>query len=89
VLENGANAAALAVLATHDLELQTGGKVFDNTKTDYATRVAVSAISFGPALGGEAGVTKLLKAIASAPRSTADSAAVTKLNNFSHHHRKS
>ena len=82
VLENGANAAALAVLATHDLELQTGGKVFDNTKTDYSARVAASAINFGNALGGEAGISKLLKAIASAPRSTADSAAVTKLNNL-------
>jgi len=80
VLENGANAAALAVLATHDLELQTGGKVFDNTKTDYAARVAGSAITYAAALGGETGIAKLLKAIAAAPRSTADSAAVAKLN---------
>ena len=35
VLENGASAAALAILATHDVELQVGGSVFDNTKTNY------------------------------------------------------
>ena len=80
MLENGANAAALAVLATHDLELQTGGKVFDNSKTDYAARVAGSAITYAAALGGETGIAKLLKAIAAAPRSTADAAAVAKLN---------
>ena len=79
VLENGANAAALAVLATHDLELQTGGAVFDNTKTNYASRVVSSSITYGAALGGETGVAKLLKAIAVAPRATANSDAVAKL----------
>ena len=82
VLENGANAAALAVLATHDLELQTGGAVFDNSKTDYSTRVAGSSLAFSAALGGDAGISKLLKAIASAPRANADPAAVAKLNNL-------
>jgi len=82
VLENGANAAALAVLATHDLELQTGGAVFDNSKTDYSTRVAGSSLAFSAALGGDAGISKLLKAIASAPRAKADPAAVAKLNNL-------
>ncbi|NDC81616.1 MAG: hypothetical protein EBZ79_03030, partial [Actinobacteria bacterium] len=38
-LENLANAAALAVLATHDVELQAGGAIFDNTATDYSARL--------------------------------------------------
>jgi len=38
-LENLATAAALGVLATHDIEQQAGGAVFDNTATDYAARV--------------------------------------------------
>ena len=79
VLENGANAAALAVLATHDLELQTGGAVFDNSKTDYASRVTASSTTYSAALGGDAGIAKLLKAIAAAPRATANPAAVAKL----------
>jgi hypothetical protein len=82
VLENGANAAALAVLATHDLELQTGGAVFDNTKTDYSTRVTGSAITYSAALGGDAGTAKLLAAIKSAPRAEANPAAVAKLNSL-------
>jgi len=85
VLENGANAAALAVLATHDLELQTGGAVFDNSKTDYSTRVAGSSLAFSAALGGDAGISKLLKAIASAPRAKADPAAVAKLKTLTSH----
>jgi hypothetical protein len=82
VLENGANAAALAVLATHDLELQTGGAVFDNSKTNYANRVVGSSLIFANALGGESGITKLLKAIAIAPRVIANPDAVVKLNNL-------
>lgn len=82
VLENGANAAALAVLATHDLELQTGGAVFDNSKTNYSNRVTFSAPSFSNALGGEAGISKLLKALADAPRTQANAAAVAKLNSL-------
>lgn len=82
VLENGANAAALAVLATHDVELQTGGAVFDNTKTNYSNRVTFSAPNFANALGGEAAIGKLLKAIESAPRASANSAAVAKLNSL-------
>jgi hypothetical protein len=70
------------VLATHDLELQTGGAVFDNSKTNYANRVAGSSLVFANALGGEAGITKLLKAIAAAPRATANPEAVTKLKSL-------
>jgi hypothetical protein len=36
ILENGVTAAALAVLITYDVELQSGGAIFDNTKTHYA-----------------------------------------------------
>ena len=82
VLENGANAAALAVLATHDLELQTGGAVFDNTKTDYSSRVTASAMTYSAALGGDAATAKLLDAIKNAPRAQANSAAVAKLNSL-------
>lgn len=79
VLENGASAAALAVLATHDLELQVGGSVFDNTKTNYGSRVVASSITYSAALGGDASITKMLKAIADAPRVTANSDAAAKL----------
>jgi len=80
VLENGASAAALAILATHDVELQVGGSVFDNTKTNYANRVTFSSVSFANALGGATGISKLLQAIAAAPRVSANPAAVAKLN---------
>jgi hypothetical protein len=66
VLENGANAAILAILATQDVELQAGGSVFDNTATDYAARVAESSVIYNAALSGNTAITAMLGALSAA-----------------------
>ena len=84
-LQNVANAAALAVLATHDLELQAGGAVFDNTTTDYAARIADEQFSWASALSGTSGTAGLLSVLAASPRAKADPAAVAKLKTLTSH----
>jgi pimeloyl-ACP methyl ester carboxylesterase len=84
-LENVANAAALAVLATHDLELQAGGAVFDNTTTDYSARVAEDQFAWASALSGTSGTAGLLSVLAASPRAKADPAAVAKLKTLASH----
>jgi pimeloyl-ACP methyl ester carboxylesterase len=84
-LENVANAAALAVLATHDLELQAGGAVFDNTATDYAARVSAEQFVWSSALSGVSGTAGLLSVLAASPRAKADAAAVAKLKTLASH----
>ena len=84
-LENVANAAALAVLATHDLELQAGGAVFDNTATDYAARVAEDQFAWSSALSGVSGTQGLLSVLAASPRAKADPAAVAKMKALASH----
>ena len=84
-LENVANAAALAVLATHDLELQAGGAVFDNTNTDYAARMADEQFAWASALSGASGTAGLLSVLAASPRAKADPAAVAKLKTLASH----
>lgn len=79
VLENGANAAILGILATQDIELQAGGAVFDNTKTDYTARVADSSVIFNAALSGNAVVAGLLGLLAASPRAVGDPAAMAKM----------
>jgi pimeloyl-ACP methyl ester carboxylesterase len=71
VLENGANAAILAILATQDVELQAGGTVFDNTKTDYSARVADSSVIYNAALSGNTAITAMLGVLQTSPRVTA------------------
>ena len=74
VLENGFTAAGLAVLGTYDLEKQSGGAFFDNSKTDYAKRVAVEKSIWNIALSGSAaiaGIQTVLGMAAVAPRWTA------------------
>jgi pimeloyl-ACP methyl ester carboxylesterase len=66
VLENGANAAILAILATQDVELQAGGSVFDNSTTDYSARVADSAVIYNAALSGNTAITAMLGALSPA-----------------------
>ena len=84
ILENGTNAAALAVLATQDLESQVGGAFFDNTKTDYAARVEGERVIFNAALSGNTAIDALLGALSAAnpgaPRAKANPAAVAKMN---------
>ena len=84
-LENVANAAALAVLATHDLELQAGGPVFDNTATDYSARVAEEQFAWSSALSGVSGTQGLLSVLAASPRAKADPAAVAKMKALASH----
>jgi hypothetical protein len=83
ILENGTNAAALAILATQDVEMQAGGAVFDNTKTDYASRIQSERVIFNAALSGVTVINALLGAVSSAnpgaPRAIANPAAVAKM----------
>ena len=83
ILENGTNAAALAVLATQDVENQSGGAIFDNTKTDYAARIEGERVIFNAALSGNTVIEALLGALSAAnpgaPRAAANPAAVAKM----------
>ena len=84
ILENGTNAAALAILATQDVENQVGGAIFDNTKTDYSARVDGERVIYNAALSGNTVIDALLGALSAAnpgaPRAKADPAAVAKMN---------
>jgi alpha-beta hydrolase superfamily lysophospholipase len=84
-LENLGNAAALGVLAMHDIEQQAGGAFFDNTKTDYAARIADEQFSWASALSGASGTAGLLSVLAASPRAKADPAAVAKLKTLTSH----
>jgi pimeloyl-ACP methyl ester carboxylesterase len=83
VLENGAEAAALAVLANYDMERRAGGIVYGNATTNFAKRlgddsqVYAAALSGGTATNGMIGYLQFL-----APKVTADAAAVAKLNSL-------
>ena len=83
VLENGAQAAALAVIATLDLEQQTGGAFYDNSKTDYAARVSDDLVSYNAALSGTTAINGMLAflnpANPDAPRWTETNGAHAKL----------
>ena len=84
ILENGTNAAALAVLATQDVELQAGGAIFDNTKTDYSARIENERVVFNAALSGNTVTDALLGALSAAnpgaPRAVGNAAAIAKMN---------
>lgn len=82
VLENGANAAILAILATQDVELQAGGSVFDNTSTDYAARVAESSVIYNAALSGNTAITAMLGALSSANPGAPRAKATAKLTSL-------
>mgnify|MGYP006272475731 CR=1 FL=1 len=79
VLENGANAAVLGVLVTRDVEKQSGGAIFDNTKTDYASRVASESSVFSAALSGATATNGMLGYLKVAPRATGNAAAIAKM----------
>ena len=84
VLENGAQAAILAVMANYDAEMTYGGIVFDNSKTNYATRLGDDAVTFRAGLTGQSGITGMLSYLSAlnpaAPRVTANAEAVAKMN---------
>jgi pimeloyl-ACP methyl ester carboxylesterase len=83
ILENGTEAAALAIMATQDVENQVGGAIFDNTKTDYAARIDGERVIFNAALSGNTVIDALLGALSpanpGAPRAVANPAAVAKM----------
>ena len=80
ILENGASAGALAVLALHDVESQAGGAIFDNTKTDYEARVAESSVIYNSGLSGNTALQAMLGVLKASPRFTANADAVAKMN---------
>jgi pimeloyl-ACP methyl ester carboxylesterase len=83
VLENGAQAAALAVLANYDMERRAGGIVYDNSKTNFATRLGDDSQVFAAALSGGTATTGMVGYLQYlAPKVTADAAAVAKLNSL-------
>jgi len=79
VLENMGATLNYATLLIADGELLAGGKVYDNTKTDYAARVAADADIYSFALSGNSAVAGIIGALAATPRETADAAAVAKI----------
>ena len=85
ILENGVQSAALGVLVTYDVEQQSGGAIFDNTKTDYAARVASSAQVFNAGLSGATATGGLLQYLAAAPRATASATAIAKMRTLVQH----
>lgn len=88
ILENGTNAAALAILATQDVELQAGGAIFDNTKTDYVARIENERVIFNAALSGNTAIDALLGALSTAnpgaPRAVGNAAAMAKMATLQH-----
>ena len=84
VLENGAQAAILAVIANYDMEVRYGGVVFDNSKTNYATRLGDDGVTFRAGLTGQSGITGMLSYLSAlnpaAPRVTSSADAVAKMN---------
>jgi len=83
VLENGAQAAVLAVIANYDLELRGGGIVFDNSTTNYSARLGDDSDVYAAALSGKtatAGMLGYLSALnPAAPRVKADANAVARI----------
>ena len=83
VLENGAEAAVLAVVGNYDMELRAGGVVFDNSKTNYAARLGDDGDIYAAGLTGKtatAGMLGYLSALnPAAPRVTADPNAVARV----------
>ncbi len=82
VLENMGKTLNYGTFLNADGELLAGGKIFDNTKTDYAARVAAEADIYSFALSGNSAVAAMIGALAATPRETADPAAVAKINSI-------
>ena len=79
VLQNMGKTLNYGTFLIADGELLAGGKVYDNTKTDYAARVASDADIYSFALSGNEAVAGIIRALAATPRETADAAAVAKI----------
>jgi hypothetical protein len=79
VLENMGKTLNYGTFLLADGELLAGGKVFDNSKTDYAVRIAADADIYSFALSGTKATAGIISALAATPRETADAAAVAKI----------
>lgn len=83
VLENGAQAAVLAVIANYDLELRGGGIVFDNSATNYSARLGDDSDVYAAALSGKTATAGMLGYLSplnpAAPRVKADAGAVARI----------
>ena len=79
VLENMGATLNYGTMLIADGELLAGGKVYDNTKTDYAARIAADADIYSFALSGNSAVAGIVAALAATPRETADAAAAAKI----------
>ena len=83
VLENGAEAAALAILANYDMEVRAGGVVYDNSRTNFPARLGDDAQVYAAALSGSTATTGMVGYLQLvAPKVTANPAAVAKLNSM-------
>jgi pimeloyl-ACP methyl ester carboxylesterase len=79
ILENMGTVGVAGSLLIADGELLTGGKVYDNTKTDYAARISADRDIYSFALSGNTAADAIIGALAATPRETADAAAVAKI----------
>lgn len=79
VLENMGATLNYGTMLIADGESLAGGKVYDNTKTDYAARIAADADIYSFALSGNSAVAGIIAALGATPRETADPAAVAKI----------
>jgi len=88
-LENIATAAILGIMATYDVELQSGGAVFDNTKTDYAARLGSDLYTYGSALSGLDAASGMLAYLSplnpAAPRVAGNAKAIEKMRALASH----
>jgi hypothetical protein len=82
VLENGAEAAGLAVLANYDMERRASGVVFDNSTTNYSTRLGTAGTTYAAALSGLDAARGILLYLSAMPRVKSDPAAVATLNSI-------
>jgi hypothetical protein len=80
VLQNGFEAAGLAIMAKYDLEVKSGGAFWNNLRTDYAARTTLEKTVFNAALGGSDAIAGIERYLASplAVRQSADPAAAAK-----------
>ena len=79
ILENMGTVGVAGSLLLADGELLAGGKVYDNSKTDYAARISAERDIFSMALSGNTATDGILAALAATPRETADASAVAKI----------
>ena len=82
VLENGSEAAALAILANYDMERRFGGVVFDNSTTNYVARVSEELDQYAPSLTGRNSALAVLGYLGLLPKVKANPAAVAKMNSL-------